>query len=337
MLRARCATALAVLSVAICTAPAAAQTPAAFYKGRTIAILMGTGPGGSYDLYGRTIAEHLGRHIPGRPNIVVEHMPGAGGVVAGNHIYGPGPQDGSKILLSHALPLVERMSPRGVQFQTAKMHWLGAYDAIAQVMVLWHTVPVRTLDELRRGDFIVGSFNKTHLTYQWAMLTKNILGANYKVTTGYPSGNHLNLAMERGEIAGWTISWENLYAVNAQWLRDRRVRIFVQYTVERLRELPDTPTLAEISPPDKRPMAEFIASGTPFARALAVGPGVPKDRVAALRKAFDDLMKDPEFLAAAKKRRLDINPRNAAATHALLEKITGAPPALVSQVMKAVE
>ena len=195
---------------------------------------MGTGPGGSYDLYGRTIAEHLGRHIPGRPNIVVEHMPGAGGVVAGNHIYGPGPQDGSKILLSHALPLVERMSPKGVQFETAKMHWLGAYDAIAQMMVLWHTVPVRTLDELRTKDFVVGSFNKTHLSYQWAMLTKNILGTNYKVTTGYPSGNHLNLAMEREEIAGWTISWENLYAVKPEWLREKKVTVFVQYTVERL-------------------------------------------------------------------------------------------------------
>lgn len=328
---------LAALSLVLCATSVSAQSVADFYKGKSISILMGTGPGGSYDLYGRTIAEHLGRHIPGRPTIVVEHMPGAGGVVAGNHIFGPAPQDGSKILLSHALPLVERMSPKGVQFKTANMHWLGAYDAIAQMMVLWHTVPVRTLDELRTADFVVGSFNKTHLSYQWAMLTKNVLGTNYKVTTGYPSGNHLNLAMERGEIAGWTISWENLHAVNAQWLHDKKVRIFVQYTVERLRDLPDVPTLAEISPPDKRPMAEFIASGTPFARALAVGPGVPKDRVAALRKAFDDLMQDQEFLAVAKKRKLDINPRNAAATHALLEKIVGASPQLVAQVVKAIE
>jgi len=329
-----------ILVVAAAAAPvvsAAAQTPADFYKGKTISLLMGTGPGGSYDLYGRTIAEHLPRHIPGRPNIVVEHMPGAGGVVAGNHIYGPGAQDGSKILLSHALPLVERLEPKGVQFQTAKMHWLGAYDAIAQMMVLWHTVPVRTLDDLRSKDFVVGSFNKTHLSYQWAMLTKNVLGTNYKVITGYPSGNHLNLAMERGEIAGWTISWENLYAVKPEWLREKKVTIFMQYTVERLHELPDVPTLAEISPPDKRAMAEFIASGTPFARALAVGPGVPKDRVAALRQAFDELMKDQEFLDVAKKRKLDINPRNAAATHALLEKITGASPKLVADVMKAIE
>lgn len=335
MLQMKCA-ALVAFAVTL-SAPAAAQTPVDFYKGKTVSILMGTGPGGSYDLYGRTIAEHLGRHIPGHPHVVIEHMPGAGGVIAGNHIYGPGPQDGSKILLSHALPLVERMTPKGVQFETARMHWLGAYDSIAQMMTLWHTVPVRTLDELRTGDFVVGSFNKLHLSYQWAMLTKNILGANYKVTTGYPSGNHLNLAMERGEVAGWTASWETFASGRPDWLRDKKVRFFVQYTVERMRELPDIPTLAEVSSPDKRPMAEFIASGTPFARALAVGPAVPKDRVAALRRAFDDLMQDPEFLAVAKKRKLDINPRNAAATHALLDKITGASPALVAQVMKAIE
>src|SRR6185436_3131214 len=113
---------------ALFAAPAAAQAPADFYKGKTVSLLMGTGPGGSYDLYGRTIAEHFGRHIPGRPNIVVENMPGAGGVVAGNHIYGPGPQDGSKILLSHALPLVEKLEPAaGVRFESRRFHWLGAY------------------------------------------------------------------------------------------------------------------------------------------------------------------------------------------------------------------
>ena len=318
--------------------PAVAQQSVAdFYKGRTISILMGTGPGASYDAYGRTIAEHLGKHIPGHPNIVVEHMPGAGGIVAGNHIYGPAAQDGSKLLLSHALPLIERMSPKGVQYESRKMQWLGAYDSIAQMMTLWHAVPVKTLDDLKSKDFVVGSFSRTHLSYQWAMLTKTILGTKYRVTTGYPSGNHLNLAMERGEIAGWTASWESFAAGRPDWLRDKKVRFFVQYTLERMRDLPDIPTLAELSPPDKRPWAEFIASGTPFARALAVGPGVPKDRVAALRKAFDDLMKDPDFLALARKRHLDINPRNAAATNALLEKVVGASPDFVKQVMKAVE
>ena len=318
--------------------PAAAQQSVAdFYKGKSITLLMGTGPGASYDAYGRTIAERLSQHIPGNPKIVVEHMPGAGGITAGNHIYGPAPQDGSRLLLSHALPLMERMTPRGVQYQSAKMHWLGAYDSIAQVMTLWHEVPVRTLDDLKTKDFVVGSFARSHLSYQWAMLTKHILNTQYKVTTGYPSGNHLNLAMERGEVAGWTASWESIAISRADWLRDKKVNMFVQYTLERMRDLPDVPTLAELAPSEQRPMAEFIASGTPFARAMAVGPGVPQDRVAALRKAFDDLMKDQEFLALAKKRQLDIHPRNAAATHALLDKVVGASPEFVTQVMKAIE
>ena len=298
---------------------------------------MGTGPGASYDAYGRTIAEHLTKHIPGRPSIVVEHMPGAGGVVAGNHIYGPAPQDGSRLLLSHALPLIERMSPKGVQYESRKMQWLGAYDAIAQMMTLWHEVGVKTFDDFKSKEFVVGSFSRTHFSYQWAMLTKNIVGTKYRVTTGYPSGNHLNLAMERGEIAGWTASWESISTSRPQWLREKKVNISVQYTLERMRDLPDVPTLTELSPPDQRAMPEFIASGTPFARAMAVGPGVPKDRVAALRKAFDDLMVDKEFLALAEKRKLDIHARNAAATNALLEKVTGASPEFVAKVMKAVE
>jgi tripartite-type tricarboxylate transporter receptor subunit TctC len=328
---------VALASLLAYAAPAAAQSVADFYKGRTITILMGTGPGGSYDLYGRTIAEHLGRHIPGQPLIIVEHMPGAGGVNAGNHIFGPGPQDGSKILLSHALPLVEKLEPRaGVRFESRRFQWLGAYDSIAQMMALWHTSGATTLDDLKSKDLVIGSFNKTHLSYQWAMLTKDALGATYKVITGYPSGNHLNLAMERGEIHGWTVSWENLVGTKPEWLRDKKVSIPVQYTIDRLPDLKDVPTLIEIAPPGKKDVAEFITFGTPFARALAVGPGVPADRVAALRQAFDGLMKDKAFLDDAHKRKLDINPRDAKATQALVEKIAAASPDLVARVRKTI-
>jgi tripartite-type tricarboxylate transporter receptor subunit TctC len=327
-----------VAMIATLSAPAAAQSVADFYKGKTITLLMGTGPGGSYDLYGRTIAEHLGRHIPGNPHIIVEHMPGAGGAVAGNHIYGPGPQDGSKILLSHALPLIEKLEGGpGVRFESAKFQWLGAYDAIVQMLTLWHTAPATTLDEVKTNkDLIVGAFSKAHLTYQWAMLTKNTLGANYKVVTGYPSGNELNIAMERGEVHGWTISWENITGTKPHWLRDKQIRIFVQFGLDRLKALPDVPTLVELAPPDKKPLVEFVTAGTPFARGLAVGPGVPADRVQALRKAFDDLMNDQAFLADAGKRQLEINPRNAEVTQALAVKIASASPELLSRVKKAI-
>jgi len=317
-------------------APAAAQDVAEFYKGKTISILMGTGPGASYDLYGRTIAEHISRHIPGQPTIIVEYMPGAGGVVAANHIYGIAPQDGTKILLSHAIPLSEKLEPTGVRFQSAKFHWLGAYDAIVQVLTMWHTAPASSLDELKTKPTVIGAFSKTHLSYQWASLLKDAIGADYKIVTGYRSGNDCNLAMERGEIHGWTASWESIQGAHPQWLTEKKVKMLVQFTLERTAYMKDVPTLVELVPPAKRDVAEFVISGTPFARGLAVGPGVPADRVAALRKAFDALMKDPAFLADAKKRKLEIGPHNATQITALVNKISAASPELITRVKKAI-
>jgi tripartite-type tricarboxylate transporter receptor subunit TctC len=298
---------------------------------------MGTGPGGSFDLYGRTIAEHLSRHIPGNPVVIVEHMPGAGGVIAGNHIYGIAPQDGTKMLLAHAIPLVEKLEPaQGVRFESARFHWLGAYDSIVLVMTTWHTAPAQTIEELKTRDLVIGSFAKTHLTHQWPVLLKAVLGARYKVISGYRSGNDLNLAMERGEIHGWTVSWANLAGTRPDWVRDRKVTTLVQFAFERIRQLPAVPTLLELTPARMKDVVEFITAGTPFSRAIAVGPGVPADRVAALRKAFDALMQDKAFLADAEKRKLDIDPRSASEVHALVNKLAGASPELVTRVKKAI-
>ncbi len=326
------------LVVAFATSPSTADSVADFYKGKTIAIVMGTGPGASYDLYGRTIAEHLTRHIPGNPTIIVEYMPGAGGVIAANHIFNTAPQDGTKILLSHAIPMPEKLEPTGVRFQSAKFQWLGAYDAIVQVLTLWHTAPADTIDDLKTKPVIVGAFSKTHFTYHWASLLKDAIGAGpgYKVVTGYKSGNECNLAMERGEIHGWTASWESIAGARPHWLAEKKVKMLVQFTLDRVPYLKDVPTLVELAPPGKKDVAEFMISGTPFARAMAVGPGVPADRVAALRRAFDALMKDEAFLADANKRKLAISPRNAEQVQALVNKIASASPELVTRVKKTI-
>jgi tripartite-type tricarboxylate transporter receptor subunit TctC len=168
------------------------------------------------------------------------------------------------------------------------------------------------------------------------MLTNNALGTSHKVITGYPSGNELNLAMERNEISGWVAAWANIAGTRPEWVRDKKVNMLVSYTLERMADLPDVPTLLELAPPDKKDVVEFITAGTPFARGLAVGPGVPSDRVAALRKAFDELMKDKAFLADAEKRKLDIDPRNGAQAHAMVDKIASASPDLVARVKKAI-
>ena len=215
----------AALAATMIAGPATAQQSVAdFYKGKTVALLLGTGPGGSYDLYARIFAEHLTRHIPGNPSIVVEHMPGAGGVTAGNHLFGPGPQDGTKILLSHAIIMSEVLDPKaGVRFQSAKFNWIGTYDAIAHTLALWHEAPVKTIADLKNGNIVLGSFAKAHFTYQWPAMMKDVLGLNFKLITGYPTGNHNNLAMERGEIHGWAASWENLIGTRPHWITEKKV------------------------------------------------------------------------------------------------------------------
>ena len=303
--------------------------------GRPLSLVMGTGPGGSYDLYGRLIATHLARFIPGNPTIIVEHMPGAAGAIAGNYIYGPAPQDGSKILLAHPLPLIEKLQSEGVRFESRKLQWLGAYDQISQMLAIWHTSPGKSLDELKGAPIVLGSMGRTHLSYQWATLLKSAINAPFRVIPGFPTGGELNLAMERGEIAGWVVAWENISGGNAEWLRAKRVHIPVQFTLERMRELPDTPTLIELSQGEAREIAEFLASGTPHARALAVGPNVPKARVEILRTAFEAMMKDPAFLEEAAKRNLSITPRSAQEVQKLAERIVDASPEFIAKVKQA--
>ncbi len=325
-------------SAALSLKPAKAQSPEAFFKGKTVSILMGTGPGGSYDLYGRVIAQHIGQHIPGNPRIIVEHMPGAGGANAGNYIFAKAPQDGSKILMTHALPLIEKLSGRkNLAFKSDKFQWIGSFGEITQILTLWHTAPAKSLAEIRTAkDLVLGSMGTSHLSYQWASLLKLATGAPYRIITGYNKGGAINLAMERGEVHGWTVAYESIAGSKPQWIRDKKVNMLVSFTLDRLPQLPDVPTLIELTPKENRDIAELISAGTPIARGLAYGPGVPKDRVDAVRKAFETMMKDKDFIAEAGKRDLALRYRSASEVQKLVEKITGASPELISRTMKAV-
>ncbi len=327
----------ALFGVAQAVAQTAAQTPEAFYKGKSISLVMGTGPGGSYDLYGRLVATHLVRHIPGQPNMIVEHMPGAGGAIAGNFIFNNAPMDGSRVLLAHALPLIEKLQNEGVRFQSKKFQWLGAYDQISQMLAIWHTSPGKSMAELTSDrNVVLGSMGRSHLSYQWASLLKDSVAGQFRVISGFPTGGELNMAMERGEISGWVVAWENISGGNADWLRDKKITIPVQFTLTRMPELKDVPTLIELSQGETREIAEFLAAGTPHARALAVGPAVPADRVAVLREAFEKMMVDPAFLEDAKKRNLSITHRDAAEVQRLAERIVDASPEFIAKVKKAV-
>jgi tripartite-type tricarboxylate transporter receptor subunit TctC len=336
-LRTRAFAALAAAAIFAASPAPAQQSVADFYKGKTVALLLGTGPGGSYDLYARIFAEHLSKHIPGNPNIVVEHMPGAGGVTAGNHLFGPGPQDGTKILLSHAIIMSEVLDPKaGVRFQSAKFNWIGTYDAIAHTLALWHESKAKSIADLKKPGAVLGSFAKAHFTYQWPAMMKDVLGLDFKLITGYPTGQHNNLAMERGEIDGWAASWENLIGTRPHWIKEKKVNLLVQFLLERKSQIPDVPTLLELAPPDKKDVVEFMSAATPFGRGVVMGPNVPADRVAAIRAAFEATVKDPAFLAMAEKRQVDIDWHGHEHTMSLVKKIVGASPDLISRVKKSI-
>jgi tripartite-type tricarboxylate transporter receptor subunit TctC len=329
--------ALAAAMLAASPAPAQ-QGVEEFYKGKTISLLLGTGPGGSYDLYARIFAEFLPKHIPGHPTVIIEHMPGAGGVTAGNHLFA-GPQDGTKVLLSHAIILSEMLSPQGVRFKSAQFNWIGAYDAINHTLAIWHDAPAKSIDDLK-GDngakIVIGSFAKAHLTYQWPAMFKDVMGLNYRLITGYPTGNHNNLAMERGEIHGWAASWENLIGTRPHWIKEKKVYLPVQFTLERKPEIADVPTFVELAPAGKRDMVEFMTAAIPFGRGIVVGPQVPADRVAALRTAFAATLKDPGFLAIAEKRQVDVEWRDHNQIMALVKTIVGASPDLITRVKRSI-
>jgi hypothetical protein len=295
---------------------------------------MGTGPGGSFDLYGRTIGPHLSKHIPGNPTIIMEHMPGAGGVIAGNHIYSIAPQDGTKMLLSHAITLAEKLEPTGVRFETAKMQWLGAYDAITRARDVAHRAGAEhrgSQDQGRRGDRLVcprapdlllGRCSRTRS----APGTRSSPGCAPATTTTSP----WSAAKSRLDRL-----LENLNGTRPTWDPEKKVNLLVQFTTQRKPYL-KTSDAGRALPPDKRDVAEFVISGTPVSRAIALGPGVPADRVAALRKAFEETMKDPAFLADCEKRKLAIEPTPHRELHAMIVKIVSAPPELVTRVKKAI-
>jgi tripartite-type tricarboxylate transporter receptor subunit TctC len=335
--RTRALVAFAVFATLAASPAPAQQDVADFYKGKTVALLIGTGPGGSYDLYARIFAEHLPRHIPGNPSIVVEHMPGAGAVTAGNHLFGPGPQDGTKVLLSHAIIMSEVLDPKaGVRFQSAKFNWIGTYDAIAHTLALWHEAPAKTIADLKNPDVVIGSFAKANTNYHLPAMMRDVLGLNFKLITGYPTGNHNNLAMERGEIHGWAPTWENLVGTRPHWITEKKVRLLVQFMLERKRQMSDVPTLLELAPPDKKDVVEFMSASMPFGRGVVVGPKVPAERVAALRAAFEATIKDPAFLATAQKRQIEIDWRDHQHTISLVRKLVGASPDLIARVKKSI-
>ena len=281
-----------------------------FYKGRTVELLIGYTTGGGYDTYGRLVSRHLGDFIPGKPQIVVRNMPGGGGRVLMGHMTNVALKDGSVIATAdQSLPLAQAMRDPTIHFDAKALIWLGNPDADNNTVVTWHTTGVNSVEDARKKEVIVASTGpNTSSQIPYAM--NAALGTRFKVVSGYPGGNEMNLSMENGETGSrGSNPWSTWKATKPDWLRDRKITIIAQVGLTRARDLPDVPLLTDLATnEDDRAALRLLSAPATVGRPYFTTPGVPADRVKALREAFSAMEKDPAFLEDAQKLGLDINP-----------------------------
>ena len=297
-----------VLLATIVATPIQAQSVADFYHGKTITLLIGVGVGGEYDLQARLVARHIGKHIPGSPNIVAQNMTGAGGIKMANYLYNVAPRDGTYLgMISNNFAAVQRVGGKGVQFDVTKFHWLGTVEPVIETMAVWHTTGVKSIDELRRRTTIAGASGRGAMTYFFPAMMNAFLGTKFKIVTGYKGGNGVNLAMQRGEVEARENTWSSWKSTRPLWLKEKKIVIVAQ-AGPRARDLkvPSVEALAKSA--QDRQVIELVTSSTKLGRPIATAPGVPADRVAALRAAYRAMAQDPEFRADAAKLKIPLEP-----------------------------
>lgn len=284
----------------------AAQNPAEFYRDRTVTIVVAGGLGSTLGLYCRLVATHWARHIPGHPNVICQPRPGAGGATATAYMYNAAPKDGTVVgEIQAAVILLPAL--RDVKFDVTKFTWLGSVTPKPAVISVWHTAPAKTLEEARHTQLILGSTGKGSETYIVPALMNGLLGTKFRIVEGYRAED-INLAMERGEVNGRRAAWSAWVSVKPDWIRDGKLIHLVHFG-PRIPELPTVPSLRDVvKTADERKMVDFIDASPNVGMGFYLPPGVPADRVRALRRTFMEVLKDTRFLADAKKSNAEVNP-----------------------------
>jgi tripartite-type tricarboxylate transporter receptor subunit TctC len=316
---------------------APAQTPEQFYSGKTVDLVIGYPPAGSNDVYARALARYIGKHIPGKPNVVPKNMPGAGSFLALGHVYNIAPKDGTVIGIgAPTSALDEKLGTQGVRFKTAELNWIGRVDSLVNMVFMWKTSPVKTFADAQRIESKLSGTGVGSTVSVYPTVTNNVLGTKFKLIMGYKGSNEAQLAVERGEVEGHSTSWTAVKVAHPDWYSSKTISIIVQYALKRHPELPDVPTVVELARNDEeRAILSAVMNATEVGTAFFTTPNMPADRVAALRRAFDATMKDPEFLAEAARTKLTVNPITGEELQKLVAEVSNLSPALLEKVRAA--
>jgi len=309
---------------------AATALPA--FAPKQIKLIVGSDVGGGYDTYMRLLAQFLGRHVASRPNILVVNMPGSVSVVASNYLANVAPRDGSEVLMIvQTLPLTQLVGGPNVQFDLGAFNWIGCMADDVNVIFAMQPGPVSQASDLFTRELIVGAPGPTAIGGIYPNVMNKVLRTKFKIVYGYKSGLDVDFALERGELQGRAgASWSSLKALHADWLRDKRIEVLLQIGERKESDLADTPLLTDLTTdPDQLAVLRFYSGLTATARAIAAPPGTPPDVVAALRRAFDETMRDPDFVAEADKQHLDIRPIAGTALQSTVKQMTQTDPGLL--------
>src|SRR3954469_5264090 len=318
-----------------------AQSPADFYKGKNVDLMIGYSVGGGYDVYARLIARHMGKHIPGNPTVTPKNMEGAGSLRLANWLYNVAPKDGTVFgTIGRGTGFDPLLGHKQAQFDGNKFTWIGSANDEVSVCVSWNKPGnVTKFEELYSKQLTVGGTGAAADTDQFPRILNNVLGTKMKIVTGYPGGNDVNLALERGEVdgrCGW--SWSSVESTRANWVKEKKINILVQLALQKHPDLPDVPLVTEQAKnEEQKQILTLIFARQALGRPYLAPPGVPQDRVDALRQGFMDTMKDKEFLAEAEKAQLEITPIDGVALQKLVAEVYKTPPEIAKEAADALK
>jgi tripartite-type tricarboxylate transporter receptor subunit TctC len=325
---------LCVLAV-LWSSGATAQDAAPIFKGKTVDIYTGYTVGGGYDLYTRLLARHIGRYLPGNPTVVPKNMEGAASIRFANWLYHVAPKDGTAFgTIGRGTALDPLLGQTGAQFDGTRFNWIGSANDEVSVCVAWHTVGITTFDDLLHRELLIGGTGPGDDTVQFAKVLTGVLGAKLKIIAGYPGGNDVVLAMERGELqgrCGW--SYSSVRAAHPDWLAQKKVAILVQFALAKHPDLAEVPLVIDLAKTeDQRKLLRFVFARQVMGRPYLAPPGVPRATVAALRRAFMATMADKEFLADAERSKLEITPVDGERIQDLMAELYKTPPELTKRL-----
>ena len=318
--------------------PATAQ-PAPDLAGKQVSVLIGFGPGSGYDTWGRIVARNIGRHLPGKPSVVPQNMPGAGSFVAINNIYTVAPKDGSVFgIVARDAALGPLSGAPGARFDATKLTWVGTPTTETNVCVVFHTAKVQSYADLFTHQLILGDTGPGTGTYVYPKALNGLIGTKFKMITGFHASSDVFLAMDRGEVDGICESLDSAQSKRPDWIKEKKIKFIFQGGASPSPEIPDVPFLRDLVPNESHKTAiDFLYAGQGLGRPFIAPPGMTPERVKMLREAFNATMKDPEFVADVQKAKLQLMPVTGEVLAGRIDKIYATPKEIIEQISKLIK